>query len=66
MDEFDDAFEAMFQNQLTHGGLDAPAIDERVEREYRMLDRHKRRRCPHGRTLLTCTECYFTTGWGEK
>lgn len=59
-------FELAYRLFMERGGFDQPAVTERVEREYRELERHRAKICPHGKSKLRCTECYFSDGWGKS
>lgn len=64
-DNFDAEFEDLYRRFVAAGGIDPglPAIAEDWERDAREdRDGHKPTRCPHGKTLLTCEECYFNQG----
>jgi len=63
-------FEDTFQRFVTAGGLDwlpTTAIAEDWERKARQdNDKHEPMRCRHGKTTLTCSECYLDgtrKGW---
>lgn len=58
----DDDFEYLFQLYMI-GLRDARAINEEIERTYRGMKQHKPEHCKHGKTKLTCSDCYF---YGEK
>lgn len=57
-------FEELYQRWLC-GMFMRRTLDEDVEREYRQLDRHKPKACVHGKTLLTCSICYFHGFYNE-
>lgn len=56
----------MYRMFIESGGFRLPTIDESMEREYRQRPPPPAKTCPHGKTMLTCTECYFSDGWGKK
>lgn len=56
---FEDDFQAFM-----HGAYSRP-MNEEIERVYAQLDRSVPKHCVHGKTLLTCSECYFD-GWRPK
>lgn len=59
-----DEFESLFQLWLAEGGLAKPCVREDLEREDREQGsflKKSTKPCPHGKTPLTCNECYFST-----
>lgn len=69
MDVFDRDFDLTqfwdaYWNWLWKGAETRP-VNEEIERVYRQMIRHTPKRCPHGKTALTCGDCYFD-GWGRK
>lgn len=62
MEMLDELFEEEFQKFWTRGFY-TNTLDEEWEREARQApERRPPTRCPHGKTLLTCHDCYFNTG----
>jgi hypothetical protein len=64
LDAFLDKFETLFQGWL-RGAIDPNPVNEEIERTYCQLKKHSPQRCRHGRTLLTCPECYVN-GFTER
>lgn len=56
-DRFESEFQYWFKRRQDVGYQ--PVLREDVEREYAQLGRHDKRLCPHGKTVLTCSDCYF-------
>lgn len=59
----DDVFEDDFQ-RFMHGETSVRPLNEEIERLYRKLKPHTSRPCPHGRTYLTCPQCYVNSDKG--
>jgi hypothetical protein len=56
-------FEDTYQRFIEAGGFKLPALAEDWERDARKDQTPTpSRRCPHGLTFLTCSECYFQKG----
>lgn len=54
-------FEQLYQRFMQRGGFYQPALDEDVDRAWRkQCDTRPAKACPHGKTYLTCSECYFS------
>lgn len=62
--ELDPRFEHDFQ-RFMHGEENVRPVNEEIERVYRYLKPHQPKVCPHGKTFLTCSQCYIdgTRGW---
>lgn len=62
-DDFDRAFYTAYWGWLFYGQETRP-LNEAIERVYRRMQKHTPKACPHGKTALTCGDCYFS-GWGQ-
>ena len=56
---FERDFQRFMQGEFTQ------VLDEEMERYYAQHPKNKPSECPHGRTKLTCPDCYFN-GPGYK
>lgn len=54
----DPEFEQDFQ-RFMHGEEGVRPVNEEIERLYRHLKPQTPDKCPHGKTRLTCGECYI-------
>jgi hypothetical protein len=53
-------FEKFYRAFMAAGGFSLPAIAEDWERDAREpREGHQPVKCPHGKTVLTCSDCYF-------
>lgn len=60
--DFDEVeFDRAYRRWLCEGQETRPKGEE-IERVYRQMTKHVPTICPHGKTILTCSECYFS-GW---
>lgn len=57
-------FERAYQGFMAAGGFAQPCLSEDYERQRRQLATHKPAACPHGRTRLTCGECWASDSRG--
>jgi hypothetical protein len=53
-------FEQMFQLFMARGGFAQPCVSETFEREARQTKRHVPKPCAHGKTALSCSECWLS------
>jgi hypothetical protein len=60
MDDFDRELAELVREFERKGGKARPCLREDLERRARMATPPPPpKQCPHGRTLLTCPDCYF-------
>jgi hypothetical protein len=59
LESFEDDFQAFMQ------GAYSRTMDEDMERLYAQRTPHKPMPCVHGKTFLTCSDCYLN-GWRPK
>lgn len=52
-------FEKMFQLWYSRGGMYCPHVTEECERFYLQRVQKPPQSCRHGRTFLTCPDCYL-------
>lgn len=64
LDDFCDHFEQWFQ-YFMRGQISVRVMNEDIERVYRHLPKHTPTKCRHGKTLLTCAECYVSNFRGD-
>ena len=62
--DFFDRFEAAYR-EWREGEWCEPVVNEEIERVYHQMPHHEPKHCKHGKTLLTCSECYFN-GWSDR
>lgn len=66
LDDLDEEFDRYYTSFMERGGFKRPCVSEDYELMHRKLDRSVIPGCPHGKTRMTCEQCYIEgqkKGW---